>query len=148
LYLSGDFPEEILTERKLHIQSNIEALQKELQDLQHQLSAHEVSEEQFVDILEFADVIVDALDEADRNLEIRRGVIERLDVEAELSFINGAKTARVKCLIGEKVLSLSSKTICGAATGSGCGRISSPEIRCSYGLSRLTGGGGGSIRSC
>jgi hypothetical protein len=63
-----------------------------------------------ISLQQFIEQIAEALDEADNNLEIRRGIIDRLSLQATMNIQDGVKIAEVKCLIGEKILSLTSNT--------------------------------------
>jgi Tol biopolymer transport system component len=106
LYLSGDFPREVLTERKARLQSTIDALEQERAELAGQLEAQTLTDEQIETIMEFAAKMGKGLDKAELDFEKRRRLIEELDVTVRLAVEGGQKVAHVKCLVGYDDLSI------------------------------------------
>jgi site-specific DNA recombinase len=99
LYLSGDFPRELLTERKTRLEATIEALARERAGLLAHLEARTLTPGQMQSFLEFAAKVGQGLDLADANFETRRRVIEELDVQAVLTVEDAQKVAYVSCII-------------------------------------------------
>jgi hypothetical protein len=89
LYLSGDFPREVLTERKERLQSTIDALERERAELAAQLEAQTLTDEQIETIMQFTAKMGKGLDKADPDFEKRRRLIEELDVNVRLAAEDG-----------------------------------------------------------
>ena len=106
MYLTGDFTREMLTERKDRLQSTIDALEQERVDLQTQLEAAVLTDEQIETIMEFTAVMKEGLKEAEQDFGKRRWIIDALDVTARLTVEDGKKVAHVKCHIGKDVLEI------------------------------------------
>lgn len=110
LYLAGDFPREILTERKERLQATIDSLEREQADLAAQLEAQILTDEQVQTITEFAERAKGGLEVAERDFEKRRHLIELLDVRATLAVENGQKVAYAQCMMGGDTLSIAPMT--------------------------------------
>ncbi|MBD3314139.1 hypothetical protein GF345_06870 [Candidatus Woesearchaeota archaeon] len=106
LYLSGDFPREMLVEHKTRLEGIIEALEKERTNLVTRLEVQMITAEQVVTITDFARKIASGLDEAEKSFEARRRIIELLDVTGTLTEEDGDKVVYVQCVIGDKALSI------------------------------------------
>jgi site-specific DNA recombinase len=105
LYLSGDFPKEALTERKSRLEETISSLQRECATIMEQLD-NRVTTEQEQAIKSLAMKIGKEVLIAGNRFEIRRQIIELLDVTAVLSIKNGQKIAEVSCVLGDCVFEL------------------------------------------
>lgn len=101
LYISGDFPKEMLTERKAHLETTIKSLEKEQANLIASLRARTLTREQIQTIQEFAAEIADRLEIADTCPEVQRQLIEMLDVQATLTVENGEKVVYVSCVLDD-----------------------------------------------
>jgi hypothetical protein len=106
LYLAGDFPREVLTERKERLQNTIDALEQERVELAAQLEAQTLTDEAIGTIMEFTAKIGKGLDNAGLDFEKRRRLLEELDMTVTLAVEDGQKVANVKCLIGCDTLSI------------------------------------------
>jgi uncharacterized protein (DUF1778 family) len=106
LYLSGEFPNEMLTERKARLQETIESLERERVALAAQLEAQTLTDEQVTTLTEFAQKVAQGLDRADVSFEARRHVIELLDVKGTLAVEDGQKVVYARCMLGEDDLSI------------------------------------------
>ena len=89
LYLSGDFPKDVLTERKAHLETTLAALTRERAGLVSRLAAHTLSKDQMLAIKKFAAEVADGLEEAD--FAAKRNIIEALDVQATLALEEGQR---------------------------------------------------------
>jgi site-specific DNA recombinase len=112
LYLSGDFPRDVLTERQERLRKTIAALGRERAGLTSQLMAQTLTDEQVQTITEFARKVALGLEEADASFEARRRVVELLDVQAELAVEEGQKVLYARCVLGEDVLCIASTSSC------------------------------------
>jgi hypothetical protein len=110
LYLAGDFPKEMLTERKARLETTIDALGKERTALAASLEAATLTHEQILSIQEFAARITQGMEKADfeMHFETRRGIIEDLDVTVTLAVEDGQKVAYPRCVLpgGQDTLSI------------------------------------------
>lgn len=119
LYLSGDFPREMLTERKERLQSTVGALERERINLVAQLEAQTLTDEQVQTSIEFAEKVRGGLEAADQDFETRRQLIDTLDVRATLVMEDGERVVYVQCTLGEGALSIASDTIKTSRTRNG-----------------------------
>jgi site-specific DNA recombinase len=94
LYLSGGFTKEMLTERKVRLETTIDALESEQQDLTATLKERTLTSEEIQSLEEFAKEVEQAfvvIDDSD--FEAKRVMIERLDVQVRLAVEDGLKVA-------------------------------------------------------
>jgi hypothetical protein len=117
LYLAGNFPKEMLTERKGRLQTTIEALERERADLAAQVETHTITDEQVQTVIGFAERVRGGLEEMDQDFEIRRQLIDALDVRATLALEDGEAVVHVQCTLGKSALSVVSNTVCGTIAG-------------------------------
>ena len=113
LYLSGDFPKEVLTERKTRLETTIATLEKERAELVGTLEATSLSDDQIMTIEDFAKEVAGGLAKAEESFEVRRQIIDLLDVQVRLTIEEGQKIAYVRCLVDEAelpIVSPASKT--------------------------------------
>jgi hypothetical protein len=104
LYLAGEFPRELLTERKTRLEENLASLRKEHQELQDMIENVILSESQMEEIQKFCDGIRDRVDIA--SFEEKRQLLELLDVRGKLAVENDEKVVHVTCLIKLQPVSL------------------------------------------
>ena len=104
LYLKGDFPQEMLTERKSRLETTIKNLKEEQAKLSAHLEAKVLTEEQIRTVKDFAEKVKEGLAAADDNFESRRELIEMLDIQVRLTIEENKKIAYVQCRLGEKRL--------------------------------------------
>lgn len=97
LYLNGDFPKEILTERKQRLEEISANLRKEKSELTEHIYKATVTDDQLIQIETFCAKIRGRLNQAD--FDAKRQIIELLDVRCKIDFENGEKMIWLKCLI-------------------------------------------------
>jgi len=123
LYLTGNFPEEVLLEHRRRLETTVDGLQGERGGLIAQLETQALTDEQIANIVKFAEKVAQGLEKADQDLDIRRRLIELFDVRAILTVEDGKQIAYVRCMVDEAVLPV-------AFTNSGtCS--DTPSCRCS-----------------
>ena len=101
LYLAGDFPKEMLTERKTRLEAAVGALQREHDALAAQIAERTLTREQVQTLQDFAAQVAEGLEDADADLETRCGIVEDLDVWATLAVEDGQKVVYARCMLGE-----------------------------------------------
>jgi site-specific DNA recombinase len=106
LYLSGDFPKEVLTERKSRLETTIATLEKERVDLALTLESQTLTDDQIMTIEGFAKKVSAGLEMADQDFEARRQIIDLLDMRVTLAIEDGKKIAHLRCLLDEASLSI------------------------------------------
>jgi len=109
LYLSGDFPKEMLTERKVRLEATIAALEREQAGLVAHLKAQTLTEEQIRTLMNFAAMVSENLAAMDGDFDARRRLMVELDVQATLAVEDGEKVVYASCIVGEEVLSIASR---------------------------------------
>ena len=114
LHLSGDFPKEILTERRTRLEKTITALERERDGLADQIEAQMLTNEQILSVQDFAAQVAEGMEIADADFETRRRVIEMLDVQVTLAVEDGEKIVYARCMLGKDVLPVAPNTICGS----------------------------------
>lgn len=102
LYLIGDFPKEMLTERKARLEETIASLEHERETIMRRLE-NTVTPEQEEAIKKLATKIGQGLLIASDRFEVRRQIIELLDVRVVLSKEDGKKFASVSCVLDDTV---------------------------------------------
>lgn len=106
LYLAGDFPREMLTERRKRLETTIYALSNERAALVAQLEAQTITDEQIQSIMAFTAKMGEGLEEAEKDFEKRRQLIDALDLRATLAIEDGKKVVHVSCKAGKGSLSI------------------------------------------
>jgi site-specific DNA recombinase len=104
LYLGGEFPKEMLTERKAHLEQMLANLSKEQNELAGHIRKVTMTDDQLTYIEAFCAKIRHGLDQADFNT--KRQIIELLDVRGKVAFENNEKVLYIKCLITQQQVSL------------------------------------------
>jgi len=110
LYLSGDFPKEVLTERRSRLEDTVSSLEKERAGLAACLEACVLSIEQIQTIQDFAAKVGKNLEAMDDDYDAKRGLIEMLNVQVTLVVENGDKVVYGRCIVGEDSWDLSNIT--------------------------------------
>lgn len=123
LYLTSDFPKELLTERKTNLEKIIEDLGKEREELAAHLNTTVITDEQVTLIETYCAELREGLEGA--TFEDKRRYFDLLDVRAKLAIENNEKVAYITCKIGSSRVSL-------VATShlSNTGAISMPVSAC------------------
>jgi len=99
LYLAGDFPKEVLTDRKARLETTIASLEEEQADLVMALESQNLTDEQIKTIVDFAKRVSKGLGIADRDFEARRRIIDMLDVQVRLAIEDDLQVAYVRWLV-------------------------------------------------
>ncbi|MCB9112212.1 MAG: recombinase family protein [Anaerolineales bacterium] len=97
LYLEGDFPKEVLTDRKTRLEEMLTNLHKEQNDLAGHVRQVTLTDDQLSYIEEFCAKIRNGLGKVDFNA--KRQIIQLLDIRGKIAFENGEKVLYLKCLI-------------------------------------------------
>jgi len=119
LFLTGDFPEELLIERKGRLTSTIESLEKEQSTLAFQID-NTITEENYRDFEEFTNQVAQGIEKASGNFEFRRTLIEKLGIQVTFAYENGEKILYVRCELGldaSLVLPSNTRFACQGAAG-------------------------------
>lgn len=111
LYMKGEFPREILADRRIRLEKTVAALEKERALLSADLEQTEFTDDQVKDITAFAAEVRSKLDTAGENLAVRRRIIELLDVQVTLTVEDlpegsKGKVVYVSCVLGDSSFSL------------------------------------------
>lgn len=115
LYLGGDFPKELLTERKQRLETTIIGLEREHLALTTQVEATALTQEQIQSIKEFAFQVTNGLELVDSNFETRQKIVDLLDVHATLAFEKEQRVIYLQCKIGTTQTLITSTTTGGSA---------------------------------
>jgi hypothetical protein len=129
LYLSGDFDQTMLANRKGQLEKTIKGLERERDDLTTKINAILVTDAQTDDLREFVQVTAEGLQEAEKNFKLQRRLIEELHLKAQLTVENGEKIVHVKCLAGFGTLLIESSTTQSREKDIGDARCPSPGPR-------------------
>lgn len=106
LYLSGDFPKDLLTERKNRLETTVAALDQERTSLTNHLEAQSLTDDEMQSLRAFAAEVARGLDAAEQDFETRREIIELLNVEGTLAMEDEQKVTYVRCMLGDAELSI------------------------------------------
>lgn len=99
LYLSGEFTKELLTERKVKLETTIKALERERAELAAYLTAQALTAEQIRTIQEFAATISSSMVKAEADFATQRRTIETLNVEGIVAIEGDERVVYVRCLL-------------------------------------------------
>ena len=111
LYLEGDFPKELLVEKKARLEVTIRSLESEKLDLQDLIERKTLTPEQYHDIQEYSKKILKGIDLVTCDFETRRRIIELLDIQVTcLMDENEVKLVKLKCILGSDQCGLSTDT--------------------------------------
>ena len=103
LYLQGDFPKEVLTERRVRLEKDVVELSQERAELAVHLQAVGMTDEQIAAIETFCAEVREGLEAA--TFEDKLRYFELLDVRGKLAVEDGEKVVYARCKIGEQRLS-------------------------------------------
>ncbi|MBI4789319.1 MAG: recombinase family protein [Chloroflexi bacterium] len=104
LYLSGNFPKEMLLERKQQLEQIVTDLERERADVSDHIQTVLVTEKQVAEIEEWCAQIREGLDNA--TFEDKRRYFTLLDVRGKLAIENNEKVVYIKCKIGKQRVSV------------------------------------------
>jgi len=117
LYLGGEFPKEMLLDRRKRIEETIASLEEEQKGLTAKLQQRALTDEQVESIEDFLAKVARAFEKADESFETRRRVVEMLDVQVELESVDDAYRIYIECHAGEESVSVASSTPGAAPSG-------------------------------
>jgi site-specific DNA recombinase len=103
LYLAGNFPKEMLTDRQERLEAAIKVLQKERLSLVAHLDVHSLTDVQLQTIQAFAAEVAEGLSAVEEDFQTQSRIIEELDVQATLAIEDGQKVVYLRWLIEEYV---------------------------------------------
>ncbi len=98
LYLDGNFPKELLVERRQRLQDTVDSLANERVNLVSHLESSAYSPEQLHAMKEYTQEIAAGLDEAEEDFDSRKHIVEMLNVYASLAIEGDEKVAYVTCV--------------------------------------------------
>ena len=104
LYLSDDFPREMLQERKCRLEETLSSLRREHGDISMHLHITVLSDQQIEDIQTICAEVGIQLENT--TFEQKRQIIDMLDVRGTLAIEDEEKVVYVKCVIGQQLLSV------------------------------------------
>jgi site-specific DNA recombinase len=110
LYLIGDIPADLLTERRKRLEHTVSSLEREASKLQAQLESEMLTTEQIENLLQFAAQVSDGLNQADADFATRAQIVNRLTVEASLAVEQDEKVVHARCILGTEKLPIASTT--------------------------------------
>jgi site-specific DNA recombinase len=111
LYLEGDFPKELLVEKKRRLEETIRSLESEKLDLKDFIEKKSLTPEQFQDIQEFSRRILEGINLLSCDFETRRKIIELLDIQIVCMLDGeGNKYVNLKCILGSDQYAISTNT--------------------------------------
>ncbi len=116
LYLASDFDteseefSELLTDRKARLEVTIRALEGERADLVTRLEAQTLTEEQIKGVLDLAAELAPGLEEMREDFDARRGLIEKLNVQAMPYVEDGIRMVEASCIVDRRKLRVVSNT--------------------------------------
>jgi site-specific DNA recombinase len=99
LFLTGNFPKEMLVERKARLEGTIAALERERTDLWAHLEKENLTDHQIVTITEFVQHVAAGLEVADEDFEVQRRILEMLDVKVTLAVEDSVRLVYALCLV-------------------------------------------------
>ena len=106
LYLSGDFPREMLVERKTQLERTVDLLEQERVGLTAQLSDRTLSKEQVESVQRYATQVAEGLDQADVDFTLRKQIVEELNVRVTLTIEDGQRVIHAQCVLGKQQMVL------------------------------------------
>jgi hypothetical protein len=99
LYLSDQFPKEMLISRKNELETALQSLDHEKSKLIKIINDQTLSPQQIESIYEFASKIGNTLDEADQDFRHKRAVIDALDVRVVITVEDNKKVVYAECAL-------------------------------------------------
>jgi hypothetical protein len=101
----GHVAQEMLQEKISSLEMAIQSLEKEKNALAAQIAQQELTEEQVGHIIdEFSEKVDKGLFYAETDFDIRRQLVEALDLEGTLAMEDGQRVIYVRCILGDTLL--------------------------------------------
>jgi site-specific DNA recombinase len=110
LYLSGEFPKEVLTERKMRLERVIADLESQKTQFMEHLASHSLTIDQIKTAKDLAEQIMARIDAIDEDFDLKRQLVEILDVQVTLALEDGEKVVYVICRLGDGQMFVCSST--------------------------------------
>ena len=101
LYVSGEFPKEVLAERKARLESLIADLESQKAEFMEHLVSRSLTIEEIRTAKELAEQVSIRIDAMDTDFTPRRQLAEILDLRATLAVENGERVVYVSCHLGD-----------------------------------------------
>ena len=111
LYLTGDFPKEVLTDRKTRLEATITTLAKERVNLAASLENETLSEERIATIAEFTTQAAAGLKLVGNEVQERRALLRALAVSGVLTVENGERVLYVRCALGQAIFPIAPRSV-------------------------------------
>ncbi|MGA7193601.1 MAG: recombinase family protein [Anaerolineales bacterium] len=99
LYMGGEFPKEVLIDRKNRLEEAIKALERERANIQAALERATLTPKQIENIYEFAKRIRKGLNSAQNDPSYKRQIIDALDVRVIFAIENHEKVVYTQCVL-------------------------------------------------
>lgn len=109
LYISGQFPKDLLVRRKNELDSATHSLEAEKDKITALIAEKLYSPQQIENIHEFARKVSANLDNAEHSFKAKRAIIDALDVHVILTVENDEKIVYAQCTLGEDQFVLGEK---------------------------------------
>ena len=114
LYLGGDFPKEIIIDRRVRLETQIKALGSEALNLRAAIDVEAISQDQVELVRQFGAEVAGELQVIGEDAELMEQVTNIVNLQVYLSSHNDEKVAIVQCGIGAESLWLSDRATCGS----------------------------------
>lgn len=101
LYLSGEFPREVLVERKARLEKLIADLEGQRAEFMGYLASQSLTIEQIKTAKDLAEQIGTKIDAIDQDSGLRRQLVEILDLRAILAIEDDQKVVYISCHLGD-----------------------------------------------
>jgi site-specific DNA recombinase len=99
LYIAGDVERDMLLDRKQRLEAEIQSLRIEGNAIREQLMQG-LTNEQVMELVAFSQQVADGLDKADNDFDLRRRIIDYLNVRVVLTVEDGQQVAYLHCQLG------------------------------------------------
>jgi site-specific DNA recombinase len=119
LYLSDQFPKDMLVNRKNELETAIHSLQQERIKLIEVINERIIPPEQIENIYEFAAQIKEGLNMAPDDFKAKRAIVDALDLRVILTVENGEKVVYAECALGEEEFNIEVKKSAGGGPDAG-----------------------------
>lgn len=131
LYLAGDFPKDMLNERKERIERLLDGLRNRQAHLEHLIAEQTLSAERVEFLTSFGDDVALGIEAAEHDFAKRRELVEGLELQGTLDITpEGDRVLEFTCIAGSATLDVEKHTI---ATGSNLAHYrSASQRRVSY----------------
>ena len=96
----------MLLERQQRLEATIAGLKEERAELVAKIKAQAITDEDIDGIMQFTTEMGEGLEEAEKDFEKRRQLIDTLDLNAVLTTEDGEKVVHVSCKAGKGSLSI------------------------------------------